>query len=333
MLLWPGDGIGPEIVTSAQRVVDATGVGIDWVSMPAGVGEGGVGLTEKHLQLFEDCGVMLKGPLTIASGSGSVTVRGRSFTSGNQVFRKVYTLYANLRPVTAYEGVKTPFPKLDWVIFRENTEDIYTGEERWVDADTVEGIKRNTRLGCRRIAQRALTYAREQGRKRVTFIHKANVCKKGDGLFLEECWKVAKEMGMESICEAQLADSFLALAVQDCSAYDVLVCPNLFGDLISDLAGGMAGSLGLCGSGNLGDKYALFEPAHGSAPGIAGKGIASPISTVLSSSLMMRFLNENGAADRIDAAVRAVVAQGIVTPDLGGTANTETVTSAIIKHL
>ena len=147
---------------------------------------------------------------------------------------------------------------------------------------------------------RALKYAREQNRKRVTFIHKANVCKKGDGLFLEECWKAARELGMEDMCEAQLADSFLALAVQNCAAYDVLVCPNLFGDLISDLAGGMAGSLGLCGSGNIGDTHSLFEPAHGSAPDIAGKGIASPISTVLSSALMMRQLGENAAADRVE---------------------------------
>ncbi len=222
VLVWEGDGIGPEIVPCAMRVVEAVSSNVTWVSMPEGAGEGGKGLQEHHLKAFEDVGVMMKGPLTI-KGKGLVTTRGKTYTSGNQVFRKIFSLYANVRPVHSWKGIKTPFD-LDWVIFRENTEDIYTGEERYVqDGEAVEGVKRNSRTASRRIAMRALEYAREQGRSKITFIHKANVSKLGDGLFLEECWKAAKDLNMEAQCEDQLADSFLAAAVQKPSRFNVLV--------------------------------------------------------------------------------------------------------------
>ncbi len=201
------------------------------------------------------------------------------------------------------------------------------------NGEAVEGIKRNSRTASRRIAMRALEYAKQQDRERITFIHKANVSKLGDGLFLEECWKAARDMGMEGRCDDHLADSFLAAAVQRPSRFSILVCPNLFGDLISDLAGGMVGSLGLCGSGNIGDAHALFEPAHGSAPDVAGRGIASPISMVLSSAMMLRHLGEKSAAARVERAVAAVIEAGVLTPDLGGKCGTQEVIKAILSAI
>ncbi len=331
MLVWDGNGIGPEIVPCAMQVVEAVTNRVNWVRMPEGLGEGGQGMQEKHLAAFDEAKVMMKGPLTIEKGKGLIAARGKNYTSGNQVFRKVFSLYANVRPVHSWKGVATPF-QLDWVIFRENTEDIYTGEERVVqDGEAVEGIKRNSRTASRRIALRALEYAKQQGRDKITFIHKANVSKLGDGLFLEECWKVARDMGMADKCEDQLADSFLAAAVQKPSRFNVLVCPNLFGDLISDLAGGMVGSLGLCGSGNVGDAHALFEPAHGSAPDVAGRGVASPLSMVLSAALMLRHLGEREAAARVERAVGAVIEAGVLTPDLGGKCGTQEVLRGLLS--
>ena len=172
VLVWPGDGIGPEITSAAVRVLESSGAALEWHPMPSSPGPCGVNLSETHLEAFDDCKTMFKGPLTIASGHGGVSIRNKTYSSGNQVFRKIFQLYANIRPAKSYAGVETPF-KLDWVTFRENTEDVYTAEERFVDADTVEGIKRNSRSACRRIALQGLQYAKDHGRKKVTFVHKA----------------------------------------------------------------------------------------------------------------------------------------------------------------
>jgi len=337
-----GDGVGPEIVSSAVRVLDATGVPIEWTQMEMGFEHGvatnGPPVTEEHLQAFEKIGLCFKGPLTVPPGNGSfVTVRDRTFTSANQVFRKVYGLSANIRPAKSVAGVPTPFPQTDVVIVRENTEDLYTGEERYVDDDTVEGIKRITRGASTHIARVAWAYAKKNGRKRITAVHKANVCKKADGLFLEACMAVAKEpenanSGIKY--DEQLCDSLLTKMVQTPEEFDVILCPNLFGDLVSDLAAGLIGSLGLMPSGQFGDKYAVFEPAHGSAPDIAGQGIVNPTSQIRTAAMMLEHLGEHEAAKRVDAAVVAVInAKKTVTTDLGGSASTKEMTDAIIAEL
>jgi isocitrate dehydrogenase (NAD+) len=282
--------------------------------------------------------VCFKGPLTVPPGNSSfVTVRGKTYTSANQVFRKVYGLYANIRPAKSVAGVVTPFPKTDLVIVRENTEDLYTGEERYVDDDTVEGIKRITRGASTRIAQKAWDFALKNGRKRITAVHKANVCKKADGLFLDACRAVAalpQHQGKGVTYDEQLCDSLLTRMVQKPEEYDILLCPNLFGDLVSDLAAGLIGSLGLMPSGQFGDGYAVFEPAHGSAPDIAGKGIVNPTSQIRAAAMMLEYLGEHEAAARLDAACVAVInAKVTITSDLGGTATTSEMTQAIIDKL
>lgn len=335
-----GDGVGPEIVSSAVRVLAATGVPIEWTQMNIGFEHaqktGGPSIGEEHLKAFEEIGVCFKGPLTVPSGNASfVTVRGRTFTSANQVFRKTYNLYANIRPAKSVAGVPTFFPKTDLVIVRENTEDLYCGEEKFVNPDTAEGIKRITRGASTRIAQTAWDYAIKNGRKRITAVHKANVCKKTDGLFLEACRAVAdkyKDSGIKY--DEQLCDSLLTKMVQTPEEYEVLLCPNLFGDLVSDLAAGLIGSLGLMPSGQFGEKLAVFEPAHGSAPDIAGKGIVNPTSQVRTAGMMLEFLGEHEAARKVDAAVVAVINEKKhVTQDLGGKATTTQMTDAIVEKM
>jgi len=336
-----GDGVGPEIVSSAVKVLAATGVKIEWTQMDMGFEHAqktnGPAITEEHLQAFENIGLCFKGPLTVPSGDSSfVTVRDRKFTSANQVFRKIYNLNANIRPAKSVAGVPTLFPKTDCVIVRENTEDLYTGEETVYDnGDRVEGVKRITRGASTKIAEVAWAYAIKNNRKRITAVHKANVCKKTDGLFLEACKAVADKYAHTGIkYDEQLADSLLTKMVQTPEEYDVLLCPNLFGDLVSDLAAGLIGSLGLMPSGQFGDKYAVFEPAHGSAPDIAGKGIVNPTSQVRTAAMMLEHIGEHDAAKRVDAAVIAVIGEGkFVTSDLGGTATTAEMTQAIIEKL
>jgi len=290
---------------------------------------------EEHLEAFEDIKVLFKGPLTIPPKSNPYTeLRGRKFTSANQVLRKIFTLYANIRPARIWPGTPTRFDTCDVVCVRENTEDVYTGEERWVDDDTVEGVKRITRGASTRIAETAFKYAVKNGRKKITAAHKANVCKVADGLFLDSCRAVAENYP-DIVYEEHLADSMLTRMVQAPEEFDVLLCPNLYGDLISDLAGGIIGSLGLCPSGQFGERHTLFEPCHGSAPDIAGKGEVNPLSQVLSGAMMLQHLGEHEAANRVFAAVETVLKMGgsNVTSDLGGSASTQEMTAAIVKAL
>ncbi|GAB5372620.1 hypothetical protein AAMO2058_001680500 [Amorphochlora amoebiformis] len=333
-----GDGVGAEIVGAAERVLEATGVNFEWTKMEMGYEnyeKTGEVIGEQHLQAFEDIKVLFKGPLTIPPGKNPYTeLRGRKFTSGNQVIRKVFELYANVRPAKSLPGIVSRFQNVDVLVVRENTEDVYTGEEKWVDKDTVEGTKRITRKASTRIAKTAFELASKAGRKRVTAVHKANVCKQADGLFLEVCGEVSKDYPSIEFDE-QLADSLLTKMVMDPTEWDVLLCPNLYGDMVSDLAAGLVGSLGLCPSGMYGEEYAVFEPCHGSAPDIAGKDMANPISQVLSGAMLLRHLGENEAAVRIETALEKVAKKGpaFLTPDLGGSASTTVMTDAIIAEL
>jgi isocitrate dehydrogenase (NAD+) len=343
VILFPGDGVGPELTESATAVLAATGVKINWITnLNIGYGnfqKTGKFIGEEHLKAFDEHRVIFKGPITIPPGETNTytEVRGRKFTSANQVLRKVYNLYANIRPATSLpEGLKhvTPFSNVDIVIFRENTEDVYTGEEKWVNNDTVELTKRITRGASTRIAKVAFEYARNNKRKRLTAVHKANVCKQTDGLFLACAKEVAKSYPDVKYDEF-LADSLLTRMVQKPQEFDILLCPNLFGDLVSDLAAGLIGSLGLMPSALIGDNgYAVFEPAHGSAPDIAGKGIVNPISQIRCASMMLRHLGEISAAEKVEKAVNSVLSEGSVVPiDLGGKATTKQLTQALVEKI
>lgn len=341
VLKFNGDGIGEEIVSNSVKVINASGVNINWISMDMGFDyhqqTGKPQISEEHLQRFDDIKVLFKGPLTIppAASNSYIHVRDRKFTSPNQVFRKTFNLYANIRPAKSVVGVPTPFPQTDLVVVRENTEDLYTGEEKWVDDDTVEGVKRITRGASERIAQVAYDYAIKNGRKQITAVHKANVCKQADGLFLSSCKTVADRHASSGIVfNDHLADSLLTRLVIAPEEFDVLLCPNLFGDLVSDMAAGLIGSLGLMPSGQFGDEHAVFEPAHGSAPDIAGQGVVNPTSQLRSGCMMLEHLGEHEAAKRIEDAILKVIAEGkYLTPDMGGTYTTTDMTNAIISAL
>jgi isocitrate dehydrogenase (NAD+) len=347
-LVFEGDGIGPEIVSAARRCIDASHLvrPVRWLEVSAGAGLRG--LTEDHLALFDTHRLVFKGPLTIEAGAAhqNVEIRGRRFTSGNQVFRKLFNLYANVRPARSFAGAKprSAAPKgIDWIVVRENTEDVYTGEERLVrppggarDDEFVEGIKRNSRLASRRVAERAAQLALAANRRRISILHKANVSKLGDGLWLAEASAAVRAVLKNNTAIAvddTLADSFFFKAVIAPEQYDVLLCPNLIGDFASDFAAGFIGSLGLCASANLGTNYALFEPAHGSAPDIAGRQLANPISMILSGALMLREMDELDAARRLERAVERAVVAGDVTPDLGGKRTTNECAQAIIDRM
>jgi isocitrate dehydrogenase (NAD+) len=347
-LVFAGDGIGPEIVAAARRCVDAVGArrAVSWLEVDAGAGLRQ--LSESHLALFDAHRLVFKGPLTIEAGAPhlDIALRGRRFTSGNQVFRKLFQLYANVRPARSVPGVPAlpAAPNgIDWLVVRENTEDVYTGEERLVrpplaprDDEFVEGVKRNSRRAARRVAERAARLALADNRRRITILHKANVCKLGDGLWLAETDATLRAILRDHphiTVDNSLADSFFFKAVKAPEQYDVLLCPNLIGDFVSDFAAGFIGSLGLCASANLGTDYALFEPAHGSAPDIAGRQLANPISMILSGALMLRELDELDAARRLERAVERAVAAGDVTPDLGGKRTTNECAQAIIDRM
>jgi isocitrate dehydrogenase (NAD+) len=345
VLVFEGDGIGPEIVRAARRVVEGAEAKrpVSWLEQSAGAGLRG--LQSEHLELFDRHRLIFKGPLTIVAGATdqNVEIRGRRFTSGNQVFRKLFNLYANIRPARSFGANNAPH-RIDWLVVRENTEDVYTGEERLIrptggchDDEFVEAVKRNSRRASALVAQRAARLALESNRRRITILHKANVCKLGDGLWLREATAAAHatlgDAAARIKVDDSLADSFFFKAVINPNQYDVLLCPNLIGDFASDFAAGFIGSLGLCASANLGTDYALFEPAHGSAPDIAGRQLANPISMILSGALMLREMDELDAAARIERAVERAVAAGDVTPDLGGKRTTNECAQAIIDQM
>lgn len=323
-----GDGIGPEVVLAAKRVLEATGAAVEWEQVQAGaemLARCGTPLPDEVVESVRRTGVALKGPVTTPVASG--------FRSVNVGLRVALDLYANVRPVRTLPGVPARYAQVDLVIFREATEDLYAGKERWVNEDTAESVKVITRKGSERIARAAMEFARREGRRRVTCGHKANIMKLTDGLFLECARQVARDYP-EVEFDDRIIDALCMQLVMAPEGFDVLLLPNLYGDIVSDLASGLAGGLGLAPGANIGDEIAVFEPVHGSAPELAGRGIANPIATILSGAMMLRHLEEAERAAAVEAAVAKVLAEGrVLTPDLGGTATTEQMVDAIIAAL
>jgi isocitrate dehydrogenase (NAD+) len=325
----PGDGIGPELAEATRRVLDASGVEFDWVIVDAGADvmeRYGTPLPEHVLESIRQTKVALKGPITTPVGEG--------FRSVNVTLRQALNLYANVRPALSIKGLETRYENVDLVIVRENTEDLYAGIEHMVGRDAAESIKIITREASERIARYAFDYAVRNGRKTVTAVHKANIMKLSDGLFLESCRTVAAEYEGRVNFEDRIVDNMCMQLVQKPELYDVLVLPNLYGDIVSDLAAGLVGGLGVAPGANIGTEAAVFEPVHGSAPKYAGLNKSNPTALILSGVLMLRHLGETAAAQRVEEAVRSTIAEGReVTYDLGGSTGTSQFADAVIRRL
>jgi isocitrate dehydrogenase (NAD+) len=328
IVLIEGDGIGPEVTAATCRIISAAGVRIDWVPADAGLGAAekhGEPLPDETLDLIRKHRVALKGPCTTPVGKG--------FRSINVRLRQGLDLYASVRPVNSLPGVKTPYQNVDLVVVRENTEGLYAGLEHQIVPGIVESLRVITKPACERIVRYAFEYARHHGRHLVTFCHKADVMRLTDGLFLECARAVADEFPFIRFEEKPIDNVCLDLAL-DPTKYDVLVMENLFGDVISDLCAGLVGGLGVVPGANLGSRYAVFEAVHGSAPDIAGKGLANPIAVVRSAAMMLDHVGERDAASRIETAIVKTLQAGVgLTRDLGGTGNTESITTEIVKNL
>src|SRR5919198_4533352 len=326
--LIPGDGIGPEVTGAVVRVIEAAGVEVEWESFVAGaeaLSRFGDPLPEPVLDSIKRNRVALKGPLTTPIGTG--------FTSVNVRLRKTLDLYANLRPVKTLPGVKTPFGDLDLIVVRENTEDLYSGLEHVVVPGVVESLKIITERASTRIARFAFEFARRRGRKKITAVHKANIMKMSDGLFLR-CFENVAQSYPEIETQNMIVDNASMQLVMRPEQFDILLCENLYGDIVSDLCAGLIGGLGLVPGANIGEKGAVFEAVHGSAPDIAGQGIANPTALLQSGILMLRYIGERGAADRVEKAMLAVFEEGKVrTRDIGGTAKTAEFADAIIQKM
>jgi len=327
--LIPGDGIGPELAEATRRVLDATGVGFEWEYQEAGeamIAEHGTPLPEAVLESIRRNKVALKGPITTPVGGG--------FRSVNVTLRQALGLYANVRPARSIKGLKTRYDDVDLVIVRENTEDLYAGIEHMVGPDAAESIKIITRAASERIARYAFEYAVANGRRKVTAVHKANIMKLSDGLFLESCRTVAADYDGRIEFEDRIVDNMCMQLVQKPDLYDVLVLPNLYGDIVSDLCAGLVGGLGVAPGANIGTEAAVFEPVHGSAPKYAGLNKANPTALILSGVLMLRHLGHPDVAEAVERALREVIAEGeTVTYDLGGSTGTSGFADAIIERL
>lgn len=322
-----GDGIGPEISDAVVRIIDASGLKIDWDVQTAGenvIAQEGTPLPERVLNSVKENGVALKAPVTTPIGKG--------FRSVNVQLRKELDLYANLRPCKNLPNVKTKFDNVDIVVVRENTEDLYAGIERQVDTDTAESIKVITRKASERICRFAFDYAVKNNRKEVCVVTKANIMKLSDGLFLGCFRKVADEYRQINKREI-LVDNLCMQLVQNPSQFDVLVLPNLYGDIVSDLCAGLIGGLGVAQGANIGLNYAVFEPVHGSAPDIKGQNKANPTALLLSAIEMLRYIGENIYAEKIEKALFKTLSNGICTSDLGGNVTTSEFTEAVIREL
>ena len=326
--LIPGDGTGPELTEALETVIAATGVPIEWERRDAGVDvmeQYGTPLPDEVVESVRRNRVAIKGPITTPVGSG--------FRSVNVALRKTLDLYACLRPARSIKGVRSRFDDIDLVIVRENTEDLYAGIEHMVGADAAESIKIITRPGTERIVRFAFEYAREHGRRKVTAVHKANIMKCTDGLFLRVAREVAEEYA-DIEFEDRIVDNMCMQLVQKPELYDVLVLPNLYGDIVSDLCAGLVGGLGVAPGANIGAEAAVFEPVHGSAPKYTGQDKVNPTALLLSGVLMLEHLGEAEAASRMYDAVAAVIGEGkTVTYDLGGTAGTQAYARAVAARL
>jgi isocitrate dehydrogenase (NAD+) len=345
--LIPGEGIGPEVTGVARRVLDASGAEIDWEVVDAGshvTERYGTPLPDPVLDSLKNTGVGLKGPITTPIGRGfSVPVSWtgggkrpgavRVYPSVNVALRKELDLFASLRPARTYPGFRTRFDNVDLVVVRENTEDLYMGIEHEVTPDVAEAIKIISRGASERVVRFAFDYAVQQGRRKVTAVHKANILKLTDGLFLESAQAVSR--GYPQIqFESRIVDAMCMQLVQTPEDDDVIVAPNLYGDILSDLCAGLVGGLGVAPGANMGVKTALFEPVHGTAPTIAGQDRANPSAALLSGVMLLRYLGDAAAGDRVEHALFSVLRDGkSVTPDLGGSAGTARMGDAVIEAM
>jgi len=326
----PGDGIGPEVVDSTIKIIKASGADLDFEIVDAGEGvmeKEGTPLPEHVLDVVKKNKVALKGPITTPVGSG--------FRSVNVALRKKLDLYANLRPAKSFIGVESRYKDIDLVVVRENTEGLYIGKERYLDdkKDEAEAIRLITRKGSERIFKFAFDYAVNEKRKKVTAVHKANILKYTDGLFLDSGRKIASQYNQIEF-EDRIVDNMCMQLVKKPELYDVLVCPNLFGDIISDLCAGLVGGLGVAPGANIGEKYAVFEPVHGSAPKYAGNDKVNPTATILSGALMLKYLGLKSEADAIYTACEEALKEGgKLTYDLGGSAKTSEYTDYVISKI
>lgn len=323
-----GDGIGPEIMDAVLKILDALALPIIYEQFSVGALEyekNGNLISDEAYASFDHTKILLKAPITTPIGKG--------FRSLNVTLRKKYDLYANIRPAKSISAIKTPFPDVDLVTFRENTEDLYVGIEEQIDKNTVYATKIITRKASERIIHRAFQYAVAHDRKQVTCVHKANIMKLSDGMFLSCFYEIAKAYPQIEAND-KIVDAMCMELVMRPQTYDVLVMPNLYGDIISDLTSGLIGGLGVLPSSNIGDEYAMFEAVHGSAPDIAGKHIANPSSLLLSACMMLDYMEEYAGAERIRKALFEVFHDGsVLTPDLKGCATTEAFCDAVLAYL
>ncbi len=325
--LIPGDGIGPEITEAVTRILKSAGAEIEWDIQPAGADvaeKEGTPLPQRVIDSIERNKTALKAPVTTPIGKG--------FRSVNVALRKELDLYANLRPCKNIDGIKTRFNNVDLVIVRENTEDLYAGIERQTDKDSAESIKIITRKASTRIAEFAFEYAERNNRKLVTSVSKANICKLTDGLFLECTRETAKKFPNIEYKEI-LVDNLCMQLVQNPEKFDVLVLPNLYGDIVSDLCAGLIGGLGVAQGANIGEDAVVFEPVHGSAPDIKGQNKANPAALLLSAIQMLKYINQKDTAEKIEKALFKTLKEGkTLTPDLGGTSSSKEFTRSIINN-
>jgi isocitrate dehydrogenase (NAD+) len=330
IVLIPGDGIGPEVTSATRRVLEVAGLDVQWVELPAGVTAVEHGyedvLPQETLAAIRTHKVALKGPVTTPVGKG--------FRSVNVQLRQALDLYAAVRPVRNLPGVTTRFQDVDMVIVRENTEGLYSGIENAVVPGVVTSLKVATEKGCMRIARWAFRYATRRHRRKITVFHKANIMKLTDGLFLSCARKIQEEEYPNIEYEEMIIDAGCMRLVQNPASFDVLLMENLYGDLVSDLCAGLVGGLGVVPGANIGDDAAVFEAVHGSAPDIAGKGVANPLACLMSGVMMLNHLHEDALGERIKTAYNAVLADGTVrTRDLGGSASTSEFVDAVIARL
>jgi isocitrate dehydrogenase (NAD+) len=330
IVLIPGDGIGPEVSGAAKKVIEAAGLSVDWVELPAGATALDQGLEnvlpERTLAAIKAHKVALKGPVTTPVGKG--------FKSVNVQLRQKLNLYAAIRPVRSMPGIKTRYENVDLVIVRENTEGLYSGIENEVAPGVVTSTKVATELGCTRIARYAFRYATRRHRRKITVFHKANIMKLTDGLFLKCAQRIQDEEYPNIEYEEVIIDAGCMKLVQDPTRFDVMLMENLYGDLMSDLCAGLVGGLGVTPGANIGDDAAVFEAVHGSAPDLAGKGVANPLALIMSGVMMLNHIHEDAIAQRIKSAYNLVLEEGkTLTRDLGGAAGTNDFADAIIARL
>ncbi|MGB7157214.1 MAG: isocitrate/isopropylmalate dehydrogenase family protein [Tepidisphaeraceae bacterium] len=330
IVLIPGDGIGPEVTRATRRVLESAGLSVEWVELPAGATALEQGfdnvLPERTLAAVKAHKVALKGPVTTPIGKG--------FTSVNVQLRKKLNLYAAVRPVRNLPGIRTRFDGVDMVIVRENTEGLYSGIENEVVPGVVTSLKVASEVACTRIARYAFRYATRRGRRKITVFHKANIMKLSDGLFLSSARRIHEEEYPNIEYEEMIIDAGCMKLVQNPERTDVLLMENLYGDVVSDLAAGLVGGLGVVPGSNIGDEAAVFEAVHGSAPDIAGKGVANPLALIMSGVMMLNHIHEEAIASKIKAAYDAVLTEGkSLTRDLGGKAGTEEFADAVIAKL